>query len=311
MTTIRETDLPGLLHRGKVRDTYALGDDLLLMVATDRISAFDLVLPTAIPSKGLVLSAMSAFWFRRTAAIMPNHLLAYPAKDAITGANGSPRLAGLAATFVKQLPKAIADRAMVVRRARRVDVECVVRGYITGSAWAEYQKSGTVQSQPMPRGLRDGDKFLDPLFTPTTKAEQGHDMPLTKQQLASMVGTELARELEQKTLAVYRAAHMYGLEKGIIIADTKMEFGQVDGQLILIDELLTPDSSRFWDASGWAPGKSQPNFDKQFVRDWLLQSGWDREPPAPALPADVVEKTRRRYFDAYRRLTGQELQEGP
>jgi phosphoribosylaminoimidazole-succinocarboxamide synthase len=308
-TTIHQTNLPGLLHRGKVRDTYALGDDLLLMVATDRISAFDLVLPTAIPTKGLVLSAMSAFWFRRTGAIMPNHLVAYPAKEAIAGANGPHRLAGLAATFVKQLPKSIADRAMVVRRAQRVDVECVVRGYITGSAWAEYQKSGTVQSQPMPKGLRDGDKFPDPLFTPTTKAEQGHDMPLTKQRLANLVGTELATELERKTIDVYRAAHIYGLEKGIIIADTKMEFGHVDGQLTLIDELLTPDSSRFWDASGWAPGKSQPNFDKQFVRDWLVQSGWDREPPAPALPADVVEKTRQRYFDAYRRLTGQELQE--
>lgn len=309
MTTIQQTDLPGLLHRGKVRDTYALGDDLLLMVATDRISAFDVVLPTPIPSKGLVLSAMSAFWFRKTARIVPNHLLYYPAKEAVAPAKGTERLSGMAATFVKQLPRSVASRAMVVRRAKRIDVECVVRGYITGSAWAEYQKTGTVQGQPMPRGLRDGDRFPEPVFTPTTKAEQGHDLPLTKGQLADMVGSELERELEEKTVAVYRAAQVHALMHGIIVADTKMEFGFLDEKLMLIDELLTPDSSRFWDAAGWSPGKSQPNFDKQFVRDWLVQIGWNREPPAPVLPGEIVERTRQRYLEAHQRLTGERLQE--
>jgi len=309
MSTIQQTDFSGLLHRGKVRDTYALGDEHLLIVTTDRISAFDVVLPTAIPSKGLVLSAMSAFWFKKTAGIVPNHLLHYPAREAVTSPNRVSRVPGMHATFVKQLPRSVASRAMVVRRAKRVDVECVVRGYITGSAWAEYQKSGTVQSQPMPKGLRDGDRFPEPLFTPTTKAEQGHDLPLTWQQLVDTVGAEVGRELQEKTVAVYKAAQEYALGRGIIIADTKMEFGYVDGRLILIDELLTPDSSRFWDASGWAPGKSQPNFDKQFVRDWLVKSGWNHEPPAPVLPSEIVERTRQRYLEAYQRLTGQQLQE--
>jgi phosphoribosylaminoimidazole-succinocarboxamide synthase len=309
MTTVRETKMPGLVHRGKVRDTYELDDRLLMIVATDRISAFDVVLPTTIPGKGVVLAAMSAFWFQKTAPIVPNHLVSYPAKGLLQEANGKPRLAQFAQTFLRSLPKPVAQRGMVVRRAKRVDVECVVRGYITGSAWAEYRKSGVVQGQPTPKGLREGDKFPEPLFTPTTKAEQGHDMPLTKQQLADMVGADLARQLEEKTVAVYRAAQEYAQGRGIIIADTKMEFGFIDGALCLIDELLTPDSSRFWDASGWAPGKSQPNFDKQFVRDWLLETGWNREPPAPELPYDIVKKTQQRYREAYRMLTGQTLQE--
>ncbi|MSP79336.1 MAG: phosphoribosylaminoimidazolesuccinocarboxamide synthase [Dehalococcoidia bacterium] len=314
MTTLRETNLPNLFHRGKVRDTHDLGGDLLLMVATDRISAFDLVLPTAIPSKGIVLSAMSAFWFRHTQNIIPNHLLFYPATDALTAPANSPGLplGGLpkqAKDFIASLPKDVASRGMVVRRARRIDVECVVRGYITGSAWAEYQKSGTVNSVPMPKGLREGDMFPQPLFTPTTKAETGHDMPLTKAQLEDIVGRQTALELEQKTVAVYKACQEYAKTRGIIIADTKLEFGRLNERMILIDEVLTPDSSRFWDAKGWAPGKNQPNFDKQFVRDWLVHSGWNREPPAPQLPQDIVGKTRQRYLEAYRLLTGQELQE--
>jgi phosphoribosylaminoimidazole-succinocarboxamide synthase len=208
---------------------------------------------------------------------------------------------------VGPLPPEVARRGMVVRRARRVDVECVARGYLTGSVLAEYQRRGTVHGEAMPRGLRDGDRLPRLLFTPTTKAEQGHDMPLSIAQVREMVGEALARKLEEKTLEVYQAAHDYALSRGIILADTKFEFGLLDGELILIDELLTPDSSRFWDAAGHAPGRSQPNFDKQFVRDWLTGTGWNREPPAPELPPEIVERTRQRYREAYQRLTGEAL----
>lgn len=287
MTTIRETNLPNLFHRGKVRDTYDLGNGQLLMVATDRISAFDVVLPTAIPEKGAVLCQLSAFWFEKTAHIVPNHFVSLATARKDLG-----------------LPYEVARRAMVVRRARRIDVECVVRGYITGSAWAEYRRSGTVSGMPMPKGLREGDRFPEPLFTPTTKAEVGHDQVLTIGQMEDMLGKDLTRQLEETTRAVYVFARDFALERGIIIADTKLEFGMIDGRLALIDELLTPDSSRFWDAKGYAPGKSQPNFDKQFVRDWLNAQGWDHEPPAPELPPEVVEKTRQRYLEAFRTLTG-------
>jgi len=290
LTTIMESPLPDLIYRGKVRDTHEMGDGLLLMVATDRISAFDVVMPNGIPDKGAVLCQLSSFWFAQTAGIVPNHLVALAVDREDVSA--SPE---------------IARRSMVVRRAERIDVECVIRGYITGSAWAEYKKSGTVQDLPMQAGLQEGDRFPEPLFTPTTKAEVGHDENMSKQEVEDMVGVETAKLLEETTAKVYMAAHEIALEKGIIIADTKMEFGFIDGKLTLIDELLTPDSSRFWDASGYAPGKSQPNFDKQFVRDWLNSQGWDHEPPAPALPDDVVSKTRERYLEAHTRLTGKSL----
>ncbi|MBI4338280.1 MAG: phosphoribosylaminoimidazolesuccinocarboxamide synthase [Chloroflexi bacterium] len=302
MTTVRETDLPNLFYRGKVRDTYDLGQGLLLMVATDRISAFDVVLPSAIPEKGVVLAHLSAFWFRSTAHLVPNHFVGMA-----TEADRLPELAQEA--HLPRLPRQVARRAMVVHRAQRIDIECVVRGYLAGSAWAEYREKGTVHGQPMPRGLKEGNRLPEPLFTPTTKAETGHDLPMSLVEMERMTGAALAKELREKTLAVYRFAHDYAQAKGIIIADTKMEFGLRDGQVILIDELLTPDSSRFWDAAGYQPGQGQPNFDKQFVRDWLLGSGWDREPPAPELPPDVVEKTRLRYRQAYQRLTGQDLPE--
>ena len=290
MTTVRETSLPNLLHRGKVRDTYDLGDGLLLMVATDRTSAFDVVLPTAIPEKGTVLCQISSFWFDKTSQIVPNHLVSL-ASD----------YDGLS------ISEEIARRAMVVKKAERIDVECVVRGYITGSAWSEYRREGTVSGYAMPPGLKEGDKFPEPLFTPTTKAEVGHDENITIAQMEGMVGKELTERLAQTTVSVYSFARGLALEKDIIIADTKMEFGLIDGELTLIDELLTPDSSRFWDASGYSPGKSQPNFDKQFVRDWLDSQGWDHEPPAPELPADVVEKTHQRYLEAFQKLTGRSL----
>lgn len=290
MTTIMESPLPDLIYRGKVRDTHEMGDGLLLMVATDRISAFDVVMPNGIPDKGAVLCQLSSFWFAQTAGIVPNHLVALAVDREDVSASHE-----------------IARRSMVVKRADRIDVECVIRGYITGSAWSEYKKSGTVQDLPMQAGLQEGDRFPEPLFTPTTKAEVGHDENMSKQEVEDMVGVETAKLLEETTAKVYMAAHEIALEKGIIIADTKMEFGFIDGELTLIDELLTPDSSRFWDASGYAPGKSQPNFDKQFVRDWLNSQGWDHEPPAPALPDDVVSKTRERYLEAHTRLTGKSL----
>ena len=291
MTAIRETNLPDLLYRGKVRDTYAVDDDTLLMVATDRISAFDVVLPTGIPDKGVVLNQMSAFWFEQTAHLVPNHMV----RMAAGGAD-------------PDVPDEIAKRAMIVRKAQRIDIECVVRGFITGSAWSEYRRSGTVQGRPMPTGLREGDPFPDVLFTPTTKAEVGHDENMSWDEVVEMVGLEMAEKLRDTTIRVYEFARDYAWKRSIIIADTKLEFGTIDGELILIDELLTPDSSRFWDACGYEPGKSQPNYDKQFVRDWLDDSGWDHEPPAPELPADVVEKTSERYAEALLKLTGQTLQ---
>ena len=290
MAAIKESPLPNLVYRGKVRDTHELDDRHFLMVATDRISAFDVVLPTAVPDKGAVLCQISAFWFDRTKDIVPNHFVAM--------ATDRPDLG---------VPAELARQAMVVRRAERVDVECVVRGYITGSAWSEYRKSGTVSGQPMPSGLREGDKFPEPLFTPTTKAEVGHDENLSFAEVVEMVGSDTADRLRDLTTAVYNSAHDYAMEKGILIADTKMEFGFIDGELTLIDELLTPDSSRFWDMSGYGPGKSQPNFDKQFVRDWLDAQGWDHEPPAPELPEDVVARTRERYIEAHQRLTGRPI----
>ena len=290
MTTIRETTLPNRLYQGKVRDTYDLGDGLLLMVATDRISAFDVVLPTGIPEKGAVLSQISAFWFDMTADIIPNHFVSLASDRSDLG-----------------LSDEIARRSMVVKRADRIDVECIVRGFITGSAWSEYRRSGTVAGQQMPEGLRDGDMFPEPLFTPSTKAEEGHDENITVAQMEDLVGKELTDRLARASIDVYATARDYAKGKGIIIADTKFEFGIIDGEISLIDEVLTPDSSRFWDMDGYAPGKSQPSYDKQFVRDWLDDAGWDHEPPAPELPGDVVASTAERYLEAYRMLTGNSL----
>ena len=295
-----ETRLPNLLHRGKVRDTYAVNDDLLLMVATDRLSAFDVVLPDGIPDKGRVLNRMSAFWFEKTSHIVPNHLICLAdASEVITRYQGNELLSSVSSQ--------LASQAMIVRKAQRIDIECIVRGYITGSAWAEYRRVGTVSGKPMPEGLVEGLPFPKPIFTPTTKAEEGHDQNMSDQEVVDMVGPEMALRLEEASLAVYAFAQEYAHTRGIILADTKMEFGTLDGELILIDELLTPDSSRFWDMEGYAPGKSQPNYDKQFVRDYLLEQGWNQEPPAPQLPPEVVSKTSERYLEAYYRITGQRL----
>lgn len=297
---MRQTNLPELLHRGKVRDTFDMGDGYLLMVATDRISAFDVVLPSTIPNKGLVLSRISAFWFQKTGQIVPNHFVGM-ADDV------KMRKQFKANKLFAQVTPDIARQAMVVRRAERINVECIARGYLAGSAYAEYKKQGTASGVPLLGGLQEGSRLPRPLFTPTTKAETGHDENLTRQQLIDMVGSKLASDLEAVTLAVYNFAHDYALGRGIIVADTKVEFGFIDGKLHLIDELLTPDSSRFWDKASYRPGQSQPNFDKQYVRDWLISSGWNREPPAPALPQDVVKRTTERYIEAYHKLTGEEL----
>jgi len=291
-----ETQLPNLLHRGKVRDTYRLGEGMLLMISTDRISAFDVVLPNGIPDKGAVLNRLSAFWFERTRHLAPNHFIALA--DAWEGEGKQ---------LIASLPPGGAGQAMVVKQAERVDMECIVRGYITGSAWSEYRRESTVSGKPMPAGLVEGDLFPDPIFTPTTKAEEGHDMNMSDREVLDLVGSDMARQLEELSKKVYAFAREFALERGIILADTKMEFGIIDGQLSLIDELLTPDSSRFWDLEGYQPGQSQPSFDKQFVRDWLTSQGWNQEPPAPDLPEDIAARTSRRYLDAYYRLTGESL----
>ena len=298
-TALTDSGMPNILYRGKVRDTYEV-EDKLLMVATDRISAFDMVLPTGIPGKGKLLSLMSAFWFGITEKLVPNHYIAM-AGDA----SGLGELAG--AVEAMNVPQEVLDRAMVVKKAERIDIECIVRGHITGSAWSEYKRQGTAGTLPMPAGLQESQVFPEPLFTPTTKAEEGHDENMTYQQVQDMVGNEMADLLRDTSINVYSYAREFAAERGIIIADTKMEFGIIDGKLHLIDELLTPDSSRFWDADDFVVGKSQKSFDKQYVRDWLVESGWDREPPAPPLPDDVASRTAERYEQAYERLTGKKL----
>jgi len=294
------TDLPlPLFIRGKVRDTYDLGN-LLLIVATDRISAFDSVLPCGIPDKGLVLNQLSIFWFRQTANLVPNHLL-----EAVDDVHCLDSY--LLAEDRFPYPSYLAGRSMVVKKAKRIPVECVVRGYLSGSAWAEYQQNGTISGFSLPKGLKQSQELPQPLFTPTTKAETGHDLPLTMDEVKRLVGATLAEEIEQKSLAIYSYAREYARARGIIIADTKLEFGLDNDRLILIDELLTPDSSRFWDAELYKVGQPQPSYDKQPVRDWLVQSGWNKEPPAPMLPPEVIEATTRRYEQAYERLAGRKL----
>lgn len=281
-----------LLFRGKVRDIYDLGDRLLL-VATDRISAFDVILPTPIPDKGAVLTQLSAFWFGRTGPIVANHYLSTDVQD-------YPPL-------VRDSADELTGRSMLVRKTRRLDVECVVRGYLAGSAWAEYSKRQTVCGQAMPPGLVWNQRLPEPIFTPATKAASGHDENISVARMAEKIGSELTRQIQDVSLEIYRVAHDYARTRGLILADTKMEFGLLDDRLMLIDELLTPDSSRYWDLEFYEPGRDQPSFDKQFVRDWLEASGWNKEPPAPVLPPDVVERTRNKYRDAYRRLVGAPL----
>ncbi|HET7529915.1 MAG TPA: phosphoribosylaminoimidazolesuccinocarboxamide synthase [Mycobacteriales bacterium] len=297
MMPLTEGSLRGLAHRhlhsGKVRELYAVGDDLVLMVATDRISAFDYVLPTEIPDKGAVLTALTLWWFEQLADIVPHHLVTarvddYPAELA-------------------PYTEALRGRSMLCRRLEMVPVECVARGYLAGSGLNDYLATGEVCGHPLPPGLRDGDRLPEAIFTPATKAEMGeHDENVSREQVARTVGRELAEELERLTLAVYRRASELGEPRGLLVADTKLEFGRdQSGRLTLGDEVLTPDSSRFWPADRWEPGHAQPSYDKQYVRDWLLhESGWDRQSAPPALPPEVAGRTRDKYVEAYERLTG-------
>jgi phosphoribosylaminoimidazole-succinocarboxamide synthase len=281
-----ELELPRF-SRGKVRDMYDLGDRLL-MVTSDRISAFDVVMDSLIPGKGIVLTALSAFWLGRTGDIVENQLVTTDVAAALPDlARAHPELAG---------------RSMVVHKTQRVDIECVVRGYLAGSGWAEYRKAGTLAGETLPEGLQESDRLPEPRFTPSTKEDTGHDVNISIADMASRVGEELTALITATSLKLYAHAEEYGRERGIIIADTKFEFGLLDGRLILIDEVMTPDSSRFWPADQYQPGGAQPSFDKQYLRDYLETTGWNKEPPPPPLPADVVGTTSDKYREAYQRL---------
>jgi phosphoribosylaminoimidazole-succinocarboxamide synthase len=294
------SDLPlPVFVKGKVRDTYDLGKQLLI-VATDRLSAFDVVLPCGIPDKGRVLNQISAYWFTETKKIAPNHVIEVVSAPGILDKY-------LPANKRFAYPEYLAGRSMIVKKVKRLPVECVVRGYLAGSAWAEYQKSGTAFGIPLPKNMLESQELPEPLFTPTTKAESGHDMPMDIEEMGKLIGVKIADTIKAKSLAIYNFARKQAISKGIIIADTKFEFGLEGDKLIVIDEMLTPDSSRFWDSRLYKPGQSQPSYDKQPVRDWLTRSGWNKEPPAPMLPPEVIESTSRIYSTAYERLTGKKL----
>jgi phosphoribosylaminoimidazole-succinocarboxamide synthase len=286
--------LPALphLYRGKVRDLYEVGHDRLLIVASDRISAFDVVIDAPIPDKGRVLTALSTFWFEATAHLAANHLVSSDPTD-------FPETAG----------RDVAGRSMLVRVTRPVRLECIVRGYLFGSAWSEYDATGTVNGVRLPAGLRQAELLPEPMFTPTTKADEGHDLPLTRDEGVALVGLDRYQRMEQLSIALYRFGAEHAAARGVLLADTKLEFGEIDDELLVIDELMTPDSSRYWPADEYAIGTSPPSFDKQYVRDFLAASGWNRVPPAPHLPEAVVHGTRARYVEAYEAVTGRSFDE--
>ncbi|MEW6314023.1 MAG: phosphoribosylaminoimidazolesuccinocarboxamide synthase [Pseudomonadota bacterium] len=292
MSVLLQSDLNSLplLHRGKVRDIYAVGEDKLLVIQTDRLSAFDVILPTPVPNKGKVLTSLSNFWFEKLGHVIPNHLTGI-VPESVVSAGEHEQVAG---------------RAFVVKKLKPLPIEAIVRGYITGSGWKEYQKSGTVCGIPLPAGLREADKLPQPLFTPSTKAAVGeHDENISLEQTEQLIGKELAAQVSDAAIRLYSEAAQYALTCGIIIADTKFEFGlDAAGKLYLIDEALTPDSSRFWPADQYQPGTNPPSFDKQFVRDWLEEQHWNKKPPAPALPTEVLQRTAEKYEEALRLLTG-------
>jgi phosphoribosylaminoimidazole-succinocarboxamide synthase len=289
-----ETDLPlKVFARGKVRDTYELGPDQLLMVATDRLSAFDHILPNGIPDRGKVLTQLSIFWFSQTDTFQENHLVSGMVPDL-------PEV-------LKDHRQELAGRFMIVRKAKRIDFECVVRGYMAGSAWTEYQDSRTLAGEEMPPGLRQSERLAAPVFSPATKAESGHDENISFAQLKKELGDELANKLRDASLELYKYASDLATRRGLILADTKFEFGTIGDDLILIDEALTPDSSRYWDAATYQAGTSPDSYDKQFVRDWLTRAGWDKNSVPPELPGDIVAQTRERYLTAYQRLVGKPL----
>jgi len=288
--TLSQTDIPNLKlkGRGKVRDIYDLGEELLI-IATDRISTFDVVLPTPIPGKGEVLTNMSRFWFERTRSIIPNQVSERTLADVVED---------------RSWVEKIGDRAMIAKKAKPLPVEAIVRGYISGSGWKDYQKTQSICGIKLPAGLKESEKLPETIFTPSTKAEIGeHDENISFDEAAGLIGAELANRVRDTSIRIYEESAAYARERGIIIADTKFEFGLLGDELILIDEVLTPDSSRFWPVAGYAPGRSQPSFDKQYVRDWLVDAGWDKTPPAPELPPEVVAKTSEKYNEALKLLT--------
>ncbi len=292
---VTQTALAGvpLFARGKVREIYDLGDRLL-MVASDRISAFDVVMNQPIPGKGIVLTTLSAYWFEQTADLLPNHYLSMDRSDF------PPEL--------RSQRELLEGRAMLVKRAQRVDIECVVRGYLSGSAWVEYQRDGTVAGVSLPTGLGESDRLERPIFTPAIKSESGHDVNISVEEMRRLVGARMAETLERKSIELYLFAEKRTRSRGIILADTKFEFGLLGEEVILIDEVFTPDSSRFWPAAEYAPGAPQPSFDKQYLRDYLLSIGWNREPPPPELPAEVIARTAEKYREAYNRIAGPEAE---
>ncbi|MBI3507644.1 MAG: phosphoribosylaminoimidazolesuccinocarboxamide synthase [Proteobacteria bacterium] len=292
--TVVKTNVKGLklLARGKVRDIYDLGDKLLI-VATDRLSAFDYVLPTPIPGKGETLTRMSAFWFEKTARIVPNHFLSVDLKEI---QRALPK-------GVKLAPEQFEGRSMLVKKAKRFDAECVVRGYVAGSGWKDYVKTGAICGHPLPKGLKESQQLKSPIFTPATKADTGHDENISFEAFAKVVGAQHAVDLKHMSVALYEAAAAHLQTRGLLLADTKFEFGLLDGKLIVIDEMVTPDSSRIWEESEYRVGTSPASFDKQFVRNWLEKSGWNKQPPVPSLPDDVVRGTSQRYAEAFRRIT--------
>lgn len=282
-----------LLRRGKVRDIFDLGN-LLLMVATDRISAFDVVLPNAIPYKGKVLSSISSFWFRKTKSVIPSHFITDDVQE-------------FPVKLSDEEKKVLAGRSMLVQKGKMIEVECVVRSYLDGSGWRSYEETGKLFDIPVPKGLKQGDKLPEPLFTPTTKAQSGHDEYIGISQIKNSIGEEQVNYLIEKSMDLYNMASRFVYERGLILADTKFEFTMIDGEVKLADEIFTPDSSRFWDLESYRPGGSQPGFDKQYIRDWLLTQDWDKTPPAPSLPKKVIERSVEKYLEVYRRVTGLSL----
>jgi phosphoribosylaminoimidazole-succinocarboxamide synthase len=293
-TALTRIDLPGLskFKSGKVREVYDLGDQILF-IASDRISAFDCILPDGIPDKGAVLNRISAWWFQRLSGIVPNHMISTRPEDFPSA--------------VRPYAALLRDRAMLVRKARILPVECIVRGYLVGSGWKDYQTTGAIAGLPLRTGYRQADRLDEPLFTPSSKAEVGHDENISFEEMGRRIGNDVARKVREASLALYTAASDEALKRGILIADTKFEFGLIDGELTLVDEALTPDSSRFWPAADYRPGSNPPSFDKQYVRDYLESLDWDKKPPAPPLPAEVIARTRAKYLEAFRLLTGAEL----
>jgi len=298
--SIYNSNLPNITHAGKVRDTYELNDELLLMVVTDRISAFDVVMDTAIPRKGEVLAKMSEFWFKKTKHIIPNHFI---------GLASDSKTFELISDFPisKHLDEGLRKRSMVVKKAKRIDIECIVRGYITGSAWSEYKKTKTVNKMPIPQDLVEASEFPEFIFTPSTKAEVGHDEPLSPNETKELIGEDLYNQVKSKSIEIYTYANEYSRSKGMILADTKFEFGFIDNKLSLIDEALTPDSSRFWSINDYKPGKSPLPYDKQYLRNWLLTQNWNKKPPPPQMPKDVLDKTIEKYIDCLETVTGIKL----